>query len=71
MNNVDLNLKFMKSFGLGNLNDSKLLLQDFTITFRADDFPIIDARYVNVCNIIDDELEEVLKTFELKEVIDE
>ena len=62
----ELNQKFMKAFGLGNTD--KLLIQSFTVSFTGDSLPVLDVRYVNTENIIDGELEEVLKSFELKEL---
>ena len=68
MNPRELNQKFMKAFGLGNTGP--LLLQEFTVHFRPDDLPLIEAKYVNIDNVIDDELEKIMKTFTLKELDD-
>ena len=68
MNPTELNRKFMKAFGLDNTDT--LLIQSFTVSFAYDSLPVVDVRYVNKENIIDGELEEVLKTFELKELND-
>ena len=65
MTHIELNRKFMKAFGLGDTGP--LLLQKITITLSVDNFPVIDVRYINTKNIINGELEEVLKTFKLQE----
>ena len=67
MNNRELNQKFMKAFGLDDTD--KLLIQSFTVSFTGDEYPVVDVRYVNTKNIIDGELEEVLKSFKLQEDI--
>ena len=66
MTHFEINKKFMKAFGLGCID--KLLIQSFTVKVTSDNFPVVDVKYINTENIIDGELEEVLKSFELKEI---
>ena len=68
MTHHELNSKFVKAFGLTIPKNDPLILMSFTITLTGEGYPVIEARYLNTKNIIDDEMEEVLKTFELKEI---
>ena len=68
MTHIDINKKIIDAFGIPLTPKDGTFLHSMSIHLSADDYPQIDVTYINTQNVIDEALEEIKKSFELKEI---